>query len=157
MPRTAIIEIKYKSKSMLPCPEKMAGMSEEAAEMKSAQILLEIGRNLRQAHKQNLSKKYPPASRPGEYPRRRSGSLQRGIYCNPESSDRIAKSRSKSVTIGYGMKASKQGKKPYLYGPHLVNNMERKGIRNTFYSKRTMILEPARRWKPVVMDQLRGG
>ena len=157
MPRTAIIEIKYKSKSMLPCPEKMAGMSEEAAEMKSAQILLEIGRNLRQAHKQNLSKKYPPASRRGEYPRRRSGSLQRGIYCNPESSDRIAKSRSKTVTIGYGIKASKQGKTPYLYGPHLVNNMARKGIFNTFYSKRTMILSPARRWKPVVMIQLRGG
>ena len=157
MPRTAIIEIKYKSKSMLPCPEKMAGMSEEEAEMKSAQILLEIGRNLRQAHKQNLSKKYPPASRPGEYPRWRTKSLQRGIYCNPESSARIAKSRSKSVTIGYGMKASRQDKRPDLYGPHLVNNMARKGIFNTFYSKRTMILEPARRWKPVVMDQLRGG
>jgi hypothetical protein len=157
MPRTAIIEIKYKSKSMLPCPEKMVGMSEEEAEMKSAQILLEIGRNLRQAHKQNLSKKYPPASMPGEYPRRRSGSLQRGIYCNPESSERIARSRSKSVTIGYGMKASKAGKTPYLYGPHLVNNMARKGIFNTFYSKRTMILAPARRWKPVVMIQLRGG
>ena len=34
MPRTAIIEIKYKSKSMLPCPEKMVGMSEEEAEMR---------------------------------------------------------------------------------------------------------------------------
>lgn len=159
MPRTAIIEIKYKSKSMLPCPEKMAGMSEEDAEMKSAQILLEIGRNLRQAHKQNLSRPYPPppASRRGEYPRKRTGSLQRGIYCNPESSARIAKSRNKSVTIGYGIKDRKQGKEPYLYGPHLVNNMARKGIFNTFYSKRTMILAPARRWKPVVMIQLRGG
>lgn len=157
MPRTAIIEIKYKSKSMLPCPEKMAGMSEEEAEMKSAQILLEIGRNLRQAHKQNLSKKYPPASRPQEYPRRRSGSLQLGIYCNPESSDRIAKSRSKTITIGYGIKHRKAYKTPHLYGPHLVNNMARKGIRNTFYSKRTMILAPARRWKPVVMIPLRGG
>lgn len=157
MPRTAIIEIKYKSKSMLPCPEKMVGMSEEEAEMKSAQILLEIGRNLRQAHKQNLSRPYPPASRVGEYPRKRTGSLQRGIYCNPESSARIAKSRSKSVTIGYGMKASSRGKRPDLYGPHLVNNMARKGIINTFYSKRTMILAPARRWKPVQMITLRGG
>lgn len=159
MPRTAIIEIKYKSKSMLPCPEKMAGMSEEEAEMKSAQILLEIGRNLRQAHKQNLSRPYPPppASRRGQYPRKRTGSLQRGIYCNPESSARIAKSRSKSVTIGYGMKASTPGKRPDLYGPHLVNNMARKGIINTFYSKRTMILAPARRWKPVQMITLRGG
>jgi hypothetical protein len=93
----------------------------------------------------------------GQYPRKRTGSLQRGIYCNLESSDRIAKSRSKSVTIGYEMKASKAGKRPYLYGPHLVNNMARKGIFNTFYSKSTMILAPARRWKPVVMIQLRGG
>jgi hypothetical protein len=157
MPRTAIIEIKYKSKSMLPCPEKMAGMSEEEAEMRSAQILLEIGRNLRQAHKQNLSKKYPPASRPGEYPRRRSGSLQRGIYCDPESGQRIANSRRKTITIGYGIKDRKANRTPHLYGPHLVNNMARKGIINTFNSKRTMILAPARRWKPVVMIPLRGG
>jgi hypothetical protein len=157
MPRTAIIEIKYKSKSMLPCPEKMVGMSEEEAEMRSAQILLEIGRNLRQAHKQKLSTKYPPASRRGEYPRRRSGSLQRGIYCDPESGQRIANSRRKTITIGYGIKDRKAYKTPHLYGPHLVNNMARKGIINTFRSKRTMILAPARRWKPVVMTVLRGG
>jgi hypothetical protein len=157
MPRTAIIEIKYKSKSMLPCPEKMVGMSEEEAEMRSAQILLEIGRNLRQAHKQKLSTKYPPASRRGEYPRRRSGSLQRGIYCDPESGQRIANSRRKTITIGYGIKDRKAYKTPHLYGPHLVNNMARKGIRNTFYANRTAILAPARRWKPVVMTVLRGG
>jgi hypothetical protein len=157
MPRTAIIEIKYKSKSMLPCPEKMVGMSEEEAEMRSAQILLEIGRNLRQAHKQNLSTKYPPASRLGEYPRRRSGSLQRGIYCDPESGQRIANSRRKTITIGYGIKDRKGNKTPHLYGPHLVNNMARKGIINTFYANRTAILAPARRWKPVVMTPLRGG
>ena len=157
MPRTAIIEIKYKSKSMLPCPEKMVGMSEEEAEMRSAQILLEIGRNLRQAHKQNLSTKYPPASRLGEYPRRRSGSLQRGIYCDPESGQRIANSRRKTITIGYGIKDRKGNKTPHLYGPHLVNNMARKGIINTFRSKRTMILAPARHWKPVVIITLRGG
>jgi|LakMenE18May11ns_1017448.scaffolds.fasta_scaffold9854823_2 hypothetical protein len=157
MPRTAIIEIKYKSKSMLPCPEKMVGMSEEEAEMRSAQILLEIGRNLRQAHKQKLSTKYPPASRPGEYPRRRSGSLQRGIYCDPESGQRIANSRRKTITIGYGIKDRKAYKTPHLYGPHLVNNMARKGIINTFYANRTAILAPARRWKPVVMTVLRGG
>lgn len=157
MPRTAIIEIKYKSKSMLPCPEKMAGMSDEEAEMKSAQILLEIGRNLRQAHKQNLSRPYPPASRRGQYPRKRTGSLQRGIYCNPESSDRIAKSRSKSVTIGYGMKASNVGKRPDLYGPHLVNNMARKGIFNTLNANKAKILAPAKRWKPVEIITLRGG
>jgi hypothetical protein len=135
----------------------MVGMSEEEAEMRSAQILLEIGRNLRQAHKQNLSKKYPPASMPGEYPRRRSGSLQRGIYCDPESGQRIANSRRKTITIGYGIKDRKANKTPHLYGPHLVNNMARKGIINTFNSKRTMILAPARRWKPVVMIPLRGG
>jgi hypothetical protein len=157
MPRTAIIEIKYKSKSMLPCPEKMVGMSEEEAEMRSAQILLEIGRNLRQAHKQNLSRPYPPASIPGQYPRKRTGSLQRGIYCDPESGQRIANSRRKTITIGYGIKDRKAYKTPHLYGPHLVNNMARKGIFNTFYSKRTMILAPARRWKPVVMTVLRGG
>jgi hypothetical protein len=158
MPRTAIIEIKYKSKSMLPCPEKMVGMSEEEAEMKSAQILLEIGRNLRQAHKQNLSTKYPPASKPGEYPRRRSGSLQRGIYCDPESGQRIANSRRKTITIGYGIKdRTSPNKAPHLYGPHLVNNMARKGIIDTFLANRTAILAPARRWKPVVMIPLRGG
>ena len=138
MPRTAIIEIKYKSKSMLPCPEKMAGMSEEEAEMKSAQILLEIGRNLRQAHKQNLSRPYPPASKVGQYPRKRTGSLQRGIYCDPESGQRIANSRRKTITIGYGIKDRKANKTPHLYGPHLVNNMARKGIINTFYANRTM-------------------
>lgn len=157
MPRTPIIEIKYKSKSMLPCPEKMVGMSEEEAEMRSAQILLEIGRNLRQAHKQNLSTRYPPASRPGEYPRKRTGSLQRGIYCDPESGQRIANSRRKTITIGYGIKDRKANKTPHLYGPHLVNNMARKGIINTFYANRTAILAPARHWKPVVMTQLRGG
>lgn len=157
MPRTPIIEIKYKSKSMLPCPEKMVGMSEEEAEMKSAQILLEIGRNLRQAHKKNLAIPYPRASKPGEYPRKRTGSLQRGIYCDPESGQRIANSRRKTITIGYGIKDRKAYKTPHLYGPHLVNKMARKGIINTFYANRTAILAPARRWKPVVMIQLRGG
>lgn len=157
MPRTAIIEIKYKSKSMLPCPEKMVGMSEEEAEMRSAQILLQIGRNLRQAHKKNLAIPYPRASKPGEYPRKRTGSLQRGIYCDPESGQRIANSRRKTITIGYGIKDRKAKKTPHLYGPHLVNNMARKGIKNTFYANRTAILAPARRWKPVVMTVLRGG
>ncbi len=159
MPRTAIIEIKYKSKSMLPCPEKMVGMSEEDAEMKSAQILLEIGRNLRQAHKQKLSRPYPPppASRRGQYPRKRTGTLQRGIYCDPESGQRIANSRKKTITIGYGIKDRTGRKTPHLYGPHLVNNMARKGIQNTFNVNRSKILAPARRWKPVVMIPLRGG
>jgi hypothetical protein len=142
---------------MLPCPEKMVGMSEEEAEMRSAQILLQIGRNLRQAHKKNLTTPYPRASKPGEYPRKRTGSLQRGIYCDPESGQRIANSRRKTITIGYGIKDRKAYKTPHLYGPHLVNNMARKGIINTFYANRTAILAPARRWKPVVMIQLRGG
>jgi len=159
MPRTPIIEIKYKSKSMLPCPEKREGMSDADAESKSAQILLQIGRNLRQAHKKNLATRYPRASKPGEYPRKRSGSLQRGIYCDPESSQRIANSRRKTITIGYGTKdRASPNKVPNIYGPYLVRSMQRKGIVNTLKENRSSILAPARSWKPVeIIIDSRGG
>lgn len=157
MPKTHIIEIKYASKSMLPCPERRAGMTDDDAERKSASILFQIGRNLKQAHKKNLSRRGPPASRPGQYPRKVTGSLQRGIFCDPESSARIANSRRKTITIGYGTKAASRGKRPDIYGPHLVGAMLRKGIANTLSANRNKILAPARKWKPVEIIILRSG
>lgn len=154
MPRLPILEIRFKSKTLLPCNEKRRGMSDDDAAKRSAQLLVDIGRAIRNAHKNNLARQYPPASVRGEYPARRTGSLKNGIYSDPEKATRIISARTKVVRIGYSNKNSKPGKNPYFYGPHLVRNMGRLGIIETMNANMNLLNNP---WKPVTMSVIQPG
>ena len=48
---------------------------------------------------QRLNKPYPPASKPGQYPAKRTGHGQAGVLYEPESIDEVA--RRQAVKIGY--------------------------------------------------------
>jgi hypothetical protein len=41
-------------------------------------------------HRQNVGRQYPPASRPGQYPARRSGTLQAAVDFEPGTVDELA-------------------------------------------------------------------
>jgi hypothetical protein len=60
---------------------------------------------------------YPPASRPGEFPRRRTGNLRMSVEVFPKSVRQVM--RTGSVTIRYGAKG--------FYGNILVEKLGRKG------------------------------
>lgn len=154
MPRLAILEIRFKTQTLLPCKEKRVGMSDDDAIRRSAELLVEIGRNIRNAHKNNLGRQYPPSSSPGQYPARRTGSLKNGIYHDPEKPDRIIRARDRRVRIGYSNKNSKQGKNPYSYGPDLVRNMARLGIIETMNRNTQLLNNP---WKPVIFNVIQVG
>ena len=50
-------------------------------ELRQAMLMrvIKAGLLLRNEHRKNLNTPYPPASRPGEYPRRRTGRLRDGV------------------------------------------------------------------------------
>lgn len=154
MPREAILEIRFKTKTLLPCKSKRRGLSDDEAARRSAELLVGIGRMIRDEHKSNLSRQYPPASRPGEYPARRTGSLKNGIYSDPENPDRIVRARDKRVRIGYSNKNAKPGKNPYFYGPDLVRQMHRLGIVDTINGNMRLLNN---KWKPVTMMVINHG
>lgn len=132
MPRYHVVEIKYKTKTLLPCKEKYRGMTQQQAWDESARQLLRIGRQLRDEHKRRLNTPFRGTpSIPGQYPFKRTGSLRRGIFCDPEKANRIANSKNPRITIGYSNKHASPGKNPYHYGQVLTNLMARKGIADT--------------------------
>jgi len=146
MPRYHVLEIKFKTKTLLPCKEKRVGMTDDEAADRSARELIAIGKAIRDQHKRNLGRQYPPSSRPGQYPARRTGSLKNGIFFDPEKLSRISRNGNARITIGYSNKNSKPGKNPYWYGPFLVNNRRRKGIVNTMQENMGLLNQS---WKPV--------
>lgn len=156
MPRYHVVEIRYKTKTILPCKEKRRGMTDDEAAEESARQLVQIGRNIRDLHKRNLARQYPPASRPGYYPARRTGSLKNGIFSDPEKTIRISRKGDARVTVGYSNKNSKNGKNPYWYGPYLVNQRGRLGIMSTINSQEGRnILNST--WKSVEFRQINRG
>jgi len=146
MPRYHVLEIKFKTKTLLPCKEKRVGMTDDEAADRSARELIAIGKAIRDQHKRNLGRQYPPASRPGQYPARRTGSLKNGIFFDPEKLSRISRNGNARITIGYSNKNAKPQKNPYWYGPHLVNNRGRKGIVDTMAENMGLLNQS---WKPV--------
>lgn len=153
MPRYHVLEIKFKTKTLLPCKEKRVGMTDDEAADRSARELIAIGKAIRDQHKRNLGRQYPPSSRPGEYPARRTGSLKNGIFFDPEKLSRISRNGNARITIGYSNKNAKAGKRPYDpgspyggYGLFLVNRRGRKGIVDTMRENMGLLNQS---WKPV--------
>lgn len=67
----------------------------------AGQLLL-LARAVANEHKKRLSVPYPPASRPGQYPRRRTGNLRRSTVVWPGGTGRVAAVRAtKQVAVGY--------------------------------------------------------
>lgn len=156
MPRYHVVEIRYKTKTILPCKEKRRGMTDDEAAEESARQLVRIGREIRDLHKRNLARQYPRASRPGEYPARRTGSLKNGIYFDPEQGRRISRQGNAKVIVGYSNKNARNGKEPYRYGPYLVNRRGRLGIMDTINSQEGRnILNST--WKSVEFRQINRG
>lgn len=155
MPRFNVIEIKYKTNTLLPCKEKRQGMTDQEAWYESAKQLLRIGREIRDEHKRLLNVPYRgTASVRGQYPRKRTGSLRRGIFCDPESASRIANARSPKITIGYSNKNASKGKNPFEYGRILTNIMKRKGIVKTTQKNKNILNST---WKSVEFRILNQG
>jgi hypothetical protein len=72
-------------------------------------------------HMQRLNKSFPPASKVGQYPAKRTGHLQASIVYEPESVPEVA--RNLYVTVGYGKTAS--------YGSILEFQKKRLGLMQT--------------------------
>jgi hypothetical protein len=72
-------------------------------------------------HMQRLNKSFPPASKQGQYPAKRTGNLQANILYSPESVPEIT--RNLYVTVGYGKTAS--------YGSILEFKKKRLGLMQT--------------------------
>lgn len=91
----------------------------DAIALAAAQGLVDAARFLAEQHRQALGQAAPPASRPGEYPRRRTGRLQRSVTVSPATAAEAK--RTKRVGIAYD-----QGK-----APHAQYLEDRKGIEDT--------------------------
>lgn len=75
-------------------------------------------------HKKRISRPYPPASRPGQYPARRTGNLRRSTVAWPRGPGRIdAIRQTKQVAVGFLDRA--------FYGVILEVKMGRKGLAET--------------------------
>lgn len=72
-------------------------------------------------HKLRISRQYPPASRPGQYPARRTGNLRRSTVARPLSVGMIQTTR--QVEVGFLDKA--------FYGVILEAKMGRLGLAKT--------------------------
>ncbi len=72
-------------------------------------------------HKKRISRQYPPASRPGQYPARRTGNLRRSTVVRPIS--RATVQRTKAVSVGFLDRA--------FYGVILEVKMGRLGLAKT--------------------------
>ena len=69
------------------------------ASMKGAELLVRVAVLVTTGQKQALSKSYPPASKPGEYPRGRTWGGRDGVVFRPERISDLA--REQTVKIGY--------------------------------------------------------
>lgn len=87
-------------------------------EKRIGQVLLVIAIEVQSEETNSLGRSYPPASKPGEFPARRTGNLQSSILYEPDSLLAVAKK--KLVRIGYAAKA--------WYGGDLEVLRARKGL-----------------------------
>lgn len=83
-----------------------------------ASRMLLFARAVANAHKQALATPYPPSSKPGQYPRRRTGNLKRSTVVRPISVSEIQ--RTGKVSVGFLDRA--------YYGEILEYEMGRTGL-----------------------------
>lgn len=71
---------------------------------KAAKLVLAAAAELASEHQADLGKQYPPASRPGEFPARRTGNLQSAVSWEPQTVAGVIAKRFE-VRVGYRRKA----------------------------------------------------
>lgn len=80
--------------------------------------MLKFARAVVNEHKEQLGVPYPPSSRPGEFPRRRTGNLRKSTVVRPIRVDEIR--RTGQVKVGFLERA--------FYGEILEYSMDRMGL-----------------------------
>ena len=104
----------------------------------AAERLLNAMKKLQKLAKQEFGTHYPPASKPGQFPRRRTGNLVRSIVIAPNTVGEIVR-RQLSVGLGYGPRAP--------YGKILEDYRKRLGLAEIVRRHRALLVaalgEPA--------------
>lgn len=86
--------------------------------------LVILARAVVNEHKKRISRQYPPASRPGQYPARRTGNLRRSTVAWPRGGSAVdAVRETKQVAVGYLDRA--------FYGVILEARMGRRSLADT--------------------------
>lgn len=93
---------------------------QEQAELLAGQLLIAAAITLQSAYKQKVSQSYPPASKPGQYPRWRTGTGREATGYEPEAPDEAG--RAGAVRIGWSKSGDHMGILEYFRG--------RKGLRD---------------------------
>jgi hypothetical protein len=88
-----------------------------------AREMLKLARAVVNEHKKRISRQYPPASRKGEYPARRSGNLRRSTVVRPLPLSVATVRVRGTIKVGFLDRA--------WYGVHLEANMGRLGMAKT--------------------------
>lgn len=94
--------------------------AKEAYRAEAAERLLGAATFLQQKLRAELNVAYPPASKPGEFPRRRTGNLREQILVVPDTAKGVLRAGLRAK-LGYGKKAR--------YGGTLENRLRRLGLR----------------------------
>ena len=96
-----------------------------------AERLLAALKVLQKLAKEAFGEHYPPASRPGQFPRRRTGNLQRNILIIPDTVSEIVR-RQLTGGLGYGPRAP--------YGPILEDHRKRLGLKALVKKHRALLI-----------------
>lgn len=80
---------------------------------------------LRNLHRQDLSVKYPPASKPGEFPHRRTGRLLGGILVEADATNRTVKIAS---TTPYNLPLMRSGRRTLWHSYRLHEPQIQKAV-----------------------------
>ena len=97
----------------------------------AAERLLNATKKLQKLARQAFGEHYPPASVPGQFPKRRTGNLVRSIQIIPDNVSEIVR-RQLSVGLGYGPRAP--------YGPILEDYRKRLGLAEVVRKNRALLV-----------------
>lgn len=100
----------------------------EALTLAAAQGLVDAAQYLAEKHRAAVGQSAPPASRPGQYPRRRTGRLQRSVKVSPASASEARRTKRVAITYDQGV------------APHAQLLADRKGIEDTVERHRGELL-----------------
>ena len=93
---------------------------QEEAERLAGSLLIAAAITMQTAYKRHVSASFPPASKPGEYPRWRTGTGREATGYDPEAPDEAGRAR--AVRVGWGKSGDHMGILEYFRG--------RKGLRD---------------------------
>lgn len=94
--------------------------AKRAYKTEAAERLLAALKELQKLAKEAFGKAYPPASKPGQYPRKRTGNLVRNLIIVPNTAAEIVR-RQLHAGLGYGRRAP--------YGKILEDHRARLGLK----------------------------